>query len=265
MKLGTLKVNYMKKTKIGILIGLSIMAMNAMADTQTPGNPKNKPVTMDDLSQTRVEIQKAKLQQQLESENTAILKNKLDQAKIKEALDVTGGSAGAGDLPKGMQQATEEALLSEKNSAPQNVGYIYKSDQEKVAAPNNSVIDTLTGSKEKTNTDELAKVLQKFDDLKKEADTTVKGANEYVEIKTFVKAEIAMLSIFDDQKTAKLKFTYMHDDGIQKRRVGSIINVEEGKNFNVEDDTYKVESIDQDGIKLLNNKTKEEIFVNRNR
>lgn len=285
MKLGILKVNYMKKinkSKLAILIGLSVLSINVFAantmntNSNTIGGavaPVEKDISSDDLSKIRMKIQQTKLEQQLEQEKTNKLRAVSEQMKIQDSVDGTGskGVVNNSPLPDDMR-ATEEQRLSDEQNINQNVGFIYKSDAGsdslgKKSKGSNSIIDALTSDKDNSNekTDELSKVLKKFDDLKKEADTTVKTVNEYVVKKTFLGADITMLSIFDGTKSAKIKFTYLIDDGIQKKKVGNVISVEEGKSFKVEDDNFNVQAIDKDGVVIVNTTTKEDMILTRNR
>lgn len=285
MKLGILKVNYMKKinkSKLAILIGLSVLSINVFAantmntNSNTIGGavaPVEKDISSDDLSKIRMKIQQTKLEQQLEQEKTNKLRAVSEQMKIQDSVDGSGskGVVNNSPLPDDMR-ATEEQRLSDEQNINQNVGFIYKSDAVsdslgKKSKGSNSIIDALTSDKDNSNekTDELSKVLKKFDDLKKEADTTVKTVNEYVVKKTFLGADITMLSIFDGTKSAKIKFTYLIDDGIQKKKVGNVISVEEGKSFKVEDDNFNVQAIDKDGVVIVNTTTKEDMILTRNR
>lgn len=272
MKLGILKVNYMKKTKLAILIGLSVLAFNSFAN-ENMSAPVEKSITTEDLSQIRMKIQQEKLQQQLEQERLNKLRSKAEQAKIQDQMDGTNSTIrmGNSNLPQDMR-ASEEDRLARDQGLKQNVGFVYQSDLQNVSSEqnnnrSNSIIDALTGNPNdpSSNPDELSKVLQKFDDLKKEADINSKSVNEYVVTKTFLGADITMLSIFDTERSAKLKFTYMHDDGIQKKKISSIITAYEGKTFGIEDDQYKVDTIDKDGVVIINTNTNEKMILTRSR
>lgn len=270
------------KSKLAILIGLSVLSINVFAantmntNSNTIGGavaPVEKDISSDDLSKIRMKIQQTKLEQQLEQEKTNKLRAVSEQMKIQDSVDGSGskGVVNNSPLPDDMR-ATEEQRLSDEQNINQNVGFIYKSDAGsdslgKKSKGSNSIIDALTSDKDNSNekTDELSKVLKKFDDLKKEADTTVKTVNEYVVKKTFLGADITMLSIFDGTKSAKIKFTYLIDDGIQKKKVGNVISVEEGKSFKVEDDNFNVQAIDKDGVVIVNTTTKEDMILTRNR
>lgn len=270
------------KSKLAILIGLSVLSINVFAantmntNSNTIGGavaPVEKDISSDDLSKIRMKIQQTKLEQQLEQEKTNKLRAVSEQMKIQDSVDGSGskGVVNNSPLPDDMR-ATEEQRLSDEQNINQNVGFIYKSDAVsdslgKKSKGSNSIIDALTSDKDNSNekTDELSKVLKKFDDLKKEADTTVKTVNEYVVKKTFLGADITMLSIFDGTKSAKIKFTYLIDDGIQKKKVGNVISVEEGKSFKVEDDNFNVQAIDKDGVVIVNTTTKEDMILTRNR
>ena len=270
------------KSKLAILVGLSVLSINVFAantmntNSNTIGGavaPVEKDISSDDLSKIRMKIQQTKLEQQLEQEKTNKLRAVSEQMKIQDSVDGSGskGVVNNSPLPDDMR-ATEEQRLSDEQNINQNVGFIYKSDAVsdslgKKSKGSNSIIDALTSDKDNSNekTDELSKVLKKFDDLKKEADTTVKTVNEYVVKKTFLGADITMLSIFDGTKSAKIKFTYLIDDGIQKKKVGNVISVEEGKSFKVEDDNFNVQAIDKDGVVIVNTTTKEDMILTRNR
>lgn len=262
----------MKKTKLAILIGLSVLAFNSFAN-ENMSSPVERTVTTEDLSQIRMKIQKEKLEQQWEQERLNKLRSKAEQAKIQDQMDGTNSTIRMGNssIPQDMR-ASEEDRLARDQGLKQDVGFVYQSDLQNSTSnqdesKDNSIIDALTGSPSdsSSNPDELSKVLQKFDDLKKEADINSKGVNEYVVTKTFLGADISMLSIFDTEKTAKLKFTYMHDDGIQKKKVSSIITAYEGKTFGIEEDQYKVDTIDKDGVVIINTNTNEKMILTRSR
>lgn len=262
----------MKKTKLAILIGLSVLAFNSFANENMAAHVE-KSVTTEDLSQIRMKIQKEKLEQQWEQERLNKLRSKAEQAKIQEQMNGTNTSVriGNSNLPQDMR-ANEEDRLARDQGLKQNVGFVYQSDLQNNNSnqdnnKSNSIIDALTGNQNNSgsNPDELSRVLQKFDDLKKEADVSSKSVSEYVVTKTFLGADISMLSIFDTEKSAKLKFTYMHDDGIQKKKISSIVTAYEGKTFTIENDQYKVDTIDKDGVAILNTTTNEKMILTRSR
>lgn len=223
-----------------------------------------KVVDKEELSQIRLKIQKEKLNQELEQEKLNKLRIKQEQGKIEDQIN--GGSALIKQEDE--MKPTEEEILSREQNIPQNVGFIYKNEAS-TSKPqqSNNILDALTGegnTASEDNPDDLSKVLQKFDDLKKESDSTLKMASEYVVVKTLVETELDMLSIYDGKKSAKIRFAYLHDDGIQKRKVITVVNVVEGKTFKIEDDIYKVENLDSDGLVILNTKTKKEIILTKN-
>lgn len=233
---------------------------------------KKQELKKEDLSQIRMEIQKEKLEQELEKEKLSKLRLKSEQTKIIDQINGVGSvSTGDANMPQ-VPRASEEDSIARDGDIPQNVGYIYRSDAQietKKTSKSNNILDALTGkssSGDETSEgkDELSKVLEKFDEYKKVSDTKVKVMNEYVVKKTLLETELDMLSIFDDNKSAKLRFAYLHDDGIQKKRVVSIVSVKEGKVFKVEDDTFKVDKIDSDGLVLVNLKTQEESIITKN-
>ena len=259
-----------KRTKLAIVIGLSIMAFNAFAEENTANNntPEQK-ISTEELSKIRMQIKKEQLSQELDSQILNRVRIQSEKTKIEDQLDGGSSLKNGANVPEDMK-ATEEDRLTEKANAQQNVGFVYKSDEVKdddTSKKGNSIIDALTGkpTTSEESSDELSKVLKKFDDLKKEADTSVKTANEYVVTKTFLGADITMLYIFDGVKNAKVKFTYLQDDGIQKTKIGNVVSLQEGKIFNVENDSFKVNTIDKDGVVLLNNTTQEEIIITKNR
>ncbi len=278
----------MKKTKMdnsfklnGISIALAavlgiVFSTTTFAAEKDVKQEVQKEVKKEDLSQKRMEIQKEKLDQELEKERLTKLRIKADQAKVLDQINGvgTGPSGNSNDayMPQ-VPKATEEDRIATEGGIPQNVGYIYRSDATDVTSSgsskkSNNILDTLTGKKG-TNTnvegkDELSKVLEKFDEYKKVSDSKVKVMNEYVVKKTLLDTQLDMLSIFDDSKTAKLRFSYLHDDGIQKKKVISIVSVREGKVFKVEDDTFKVDKIDSDGLVIVNLKTQEESIITKN-
>ena len=224
-----------------------------------------KVVDKEELSQIRLKIQKEKLNQELEQEKLNKLRIKQEQDKIEEQI------SGVSSLIKQEDEMnpTEEERLAKEQNIPQNVGFIYKNDaSESKQTKSNNILDALTGedttNSSEDNPEDLSKVLQKFDDLKKESDSTLKMASEYVVLKTLVGTELDMLSIYDGKKSAKIRFSYLHDDGIQKRKVITVVNVVEGKTFKIEDDIYKVENLDNDGLVIVNTKTKEEIILTKN-
>lgn len=280
----------MKKTKMdnsfklnGISIALAAV-LGLVFSTTTFAAEKDtkqeipKEVKKEDLSQKRMEIQKEKLEQELEKEKLTKLRIKADQAKILDQINGVGtgpsGSSNDAYMPQ-VPRATDEDRIATEGGIPQNVGYIYRSDAVDTSTnqsgkKSNNILDTLTGKKGKSDStdidgkDELSKVLEKFDEYKKVSDSKVKVMSEYVVKKTLLDTQLDMLSIFDDSKTAKLRFSYLHDDGIQKKKVISIVSVREGKVFKVEDDTFKVDKIDSDGLVIVNLKTQEESIITKN-
>lgn len=255
---------------IALIAVLSIFSVNAFAvDKAAPQTPKKE-----DLSDIRMQIQKEKLEQELEKEKLNKLRLKAEQVKVEDEMNgVTTGAVANGDanMPQ-IGQPTEEEKLSTQNGIAQPVGFIYSkepvittTDKKKT----NNILDALTGKSEKPEggaegADELSKVLQKFDQLKKETDKPASLQVDYTVTKTLIETQLDMLSIFGDDKSAKIKFVYLIDDGIQKKKVANIVSVKEGRVFNVEDDTYKVDQIDGDGLVLVNMKTKEQKIITKN-
>lgn len=233
-------------SKITLALVLSGMSFMTVANS-------NIDLDKDKLSQIRMKIQEETLNQELEQGKLNKLRIQQEQSKIKN--EINGGSI---QLKEDNMNPKEEDILSKENNLPQNVGFIYKSQQ---IENSNNVLEELNG---KNNPDELSNILQKFDDLKKESDVTLKSATEYKVVKTLVETELDMLSIYDGKKSAKIRFSYIHDDGTQKRKVITVINATEGKSFKVEDDIYKIENIDSDGIVIRNSKNKEEIILTKN-
>lgn len=252
------KLGLSKITLALILSGFSFMSFAAEVS--------NKTVDKEELSQIRLKIQKEKLNQEYEQEKLNKLRIQQEQSKIENQMI----SPSISGTKENYMEPTEEDRLSHEKEIPQNVGFIYKNDQTEASSPkSNNILDVLTSEGEPNPNaseggEDLSKVLQKFDDLKKESDSTLKVATEYVVVKTLVGTELDMLSIYDGKKSAKVRFSYMHDDGIQKRKVISVVSVVEGKTFKVEDDIYKVESLDRDGVVIINTKNNEEIILTKN-
>lgn len=229
----------------------------------------NVDIDKDKLSLIRMKIQEESLNQELEQGKLNKLRIQQEQNKIKNEMNGLTGSSNNANIINGREdhmKPTEEDILSKQGQIPQNVGFVYKNQIidaiEKKDIPKN-MLDALNSSKS-DDPAEISNILKKFDELKKESDSTIKVVKEYVIVKTLVDSELDMLSIYDGSKSAKLKFSYMHDDGTQKRKVVTIVNVSEGKTFKVEDDIYKVEKIDSDGLVIQNTKSEEYIILTKN-
>lgn len=270
----------MKRTKMDNgfkLNGISIALIAALgffsatafaAEKAAPQTPKKE-----DLSDIRMQIQKEKLEQELEKERLNKLRLKAEQVKVEDEINGVSSSApnSEANMPQ-INQPTEEERLSTQNGISQPVGFIYSQDPvitTTTKKKSNNILDALTGNGEhdESNTegaDELSKVLKKFDQLKKETDKPASLQTEYTLTKSLIETQLEMLSIFGDDKTAKIKFVYLTDDGIQKKKVANIVSVKEGRVFNVEDDTFKVDTIDSDGLVLINMKTKEQKIITKN-
>lgn len=254
---------------IALIAALSLFSATTFAaDKAAAQTPKKE-----DLSDIRMQIQKEKLEQELEKEKLSKLRLKAEQVKVEDEINGVSSSAANGEvnMPQ-INQPTEEERLSTQNGISQPVGFIYS--QEPVITTtdkkkSNNILDALTGNSEHSEgetegADELSKVLKKFDQLKKETDKPAALATEYTLTKSLIETQLEMLSIFGDDKTAKIKFVYLTDDGIQKKKVANIVSVKEGRVFNVEDDTFKVDTIDGDGLVLINMKTKEQKIITKN-
>lgn len=252
---------------IALIAALSLFSATTFAASKAETDTPKK----EDLSDIRMQIQKEKLQQELEKEKLSKLRLKAEQVKVEDEINGVSSSAANGEvnIPQ-INQPTEEERLSTQNGISQPVGFIYS--QEPVITTNtkkksNNILDALTGESEHSDTegaDELSKVLKKFDQLKKETDKPAALATEYTLTKSLIETQLEMLSIFGDDKSAKIKFVYLTDDGIQKKKVANIVSVKEGRVFNVEDDTFKVDTIDSDGLVLINMKTKEQKIITKN-
>lgn len=221
-----------------------------------------------------MQIQKEKLEQELEKEKLNKLRIKADQVKVEDEINGVSNSVANGEvnMPQ-INQPTEEERLSTQNGISQPVGFIYSKDaivtDPSEKKKSNNILDALTGGhdhedSETDGADELSKVLKKFDQLKKETDKPASLQQEFTLTKKLVETQLDMLSIFGEDKSAKVKFVYLIDDGIQKKRVANIISVKEGRVFNVEDDTFKVDTIDGDGLVLIDMKTKEQKIITKN-
>lgn len=257
---------------VALIAALSIFSATTFAaDKAAAETPKKE-----DLSDIRMQIQKEKLQQELEKEKLSKLRLKAEQVKVEDEINgVSSSVAGEVNMPQ-INQPTEEERLSNQNGIAQPVGFIYSKDVDVITnkpdekKKSTNILDALTGksdAKAESDTegaDELSKVLKKFDQLKKETDKPASLQPEFTLTKTLVETQLEMLSIFGEDKTAKIKFVYLTDDGIQKKRVANIISVKEGRVFNVEDDTFKVDTIDGDGLVLINMKTKEQKIITKN-
>lgn len=252
---------------IALIAALSIFSASTFAaDKAAAQTPKKE-----DLSDIRMQIQKEKLEQELEKEKLNKLRLKAEQVKVEDEINGVSSSSANGEvnMPQ-INQPTEEEKLSKQNGISQPVGFIYT--QEPVITTtdkkkSSNILDALTGKSgqvESEGSDELSKVLKKFDQLKKETDKPAALATEYTITKSLIETQLEMLSIFGDDKTAKIKFVYLTDDGIQKKKVANIVSVKEGRVFNVEDDTFKVDTIDGDGLVLINMKTKEQKIITKN-
>lgn len=252
---------------IALIAALSLFSATTFAASKAETDTPKK----EDLSDIRMQIQKEKLQQELEKEKLSKLRLKAEQVKVEDEINGVSSSAANGEvnMPQ-INQPTEEERLSTQNGISQPVGFIYS--QEPVITTttkkkSNNILDALTGDSEHADTegaDELSKVLKKFDQLKKETDKPAALATEYTLTKSLIETQLEMLSIFGDDKSAKIKFVYLTDDGIQKKKVANIVSVKEGRVFNVEDDTFKVDTIDSDGLVLINMKTKEQKIITKN-
>jgi Tfp pilus assembly major pilin PilA len=253
------------KNKIGLSkIALALIISGLSFITIADEKAVEKIVDKEELSQIRLKIQKEKLNQEYEQEKLNKLRIKQEQNKIED--QITGQPINS--KQDEAMKPTEEDILSKEQGIQQNVGFVYKTgESDNKVKESNNILDSLTGNNsegDQENPDNLAKVLQKFDELKKESDITLKVANEYVVVKSLVSTELDMLSIYDGKKSAKVRFAYLHDDGIQKRKVITVVSIVEGKTFKIEEDIYKVEKLDSDGLVILNTKTKEEIILTKN-
>lgn len=226
----------------------------------------NVDIDKDKLSLIRMQIQEESLNQELEQGKLNKLRIQQEQNKIKNEMNGVTVNNNIINGKEDYMKPTEEDILSKQGGIPQNVGFVYKQNQvnsiEKKEVPKN-MLDSLNSSKS-NDPAEISNILKKFDELKKESDSTIQVVKEYVIVKTLIDSELDMLSIYDGNKSAKLKFSYMHDDGTQKRKVITIVNVSEGKTFKVEDDIYKVDKIDSDGIVIQNTKSSEYIILTKN-
>ncbi len=268
----TKKENSFKLNGISVaLVAILSLTFNAGAFAAETA-PKQNEIKKEDLSQVRMQIHKEKLEQELEKEKLSKLRLKAEQAKIEDQLNGVSATSIDSNLPQ-VPRASDEDKISKDNSIPQNVGFIYRGDNHidnSKSVRSNNILDSLTGKKTSSNKDpvegkdELSKVLEKFDEYKKVSDSKAKVLNEYVVSKTLLETDLDMLSIFDDNKSARLRFVYLHDDGIQKKKVISLVTVKEGRVFKIEDDTFKVDKIDSDGLVLVNLKNQEEKIVTKN-
>lgn len=254
---------------IALIAALSLFSATTFAANKADADTPKK----EDLSDIRMQIQKEKLQQELEKEKLSKLRLKAEQVKVEDEINGVSSSAANGEvnMPQ-INQPTEEEKLSTQNGISQPVGFIYNqtpvittTDKKK----SNNILDALTGKSDHAEgdtegADELSKVLKKFDQLKKETDKPAALVTEYTLTKSLIETQLEMLSIFGDDKSAKIKFVYLTDDGIQKKKVANIVSVKEGRVFNVEDDTFKVDTIDSDGLVLINMKTKEQKIITKN-
>lgn len=197
----------------------------------------------------------------LEREN-ANAKLQLDLLKTnQEIARMNEEDSGYGGNPSSAlkMSPSEEQRIADEQGINQDVGFVYKGDakKEKITEENS----------------EINKVLSEFNELKKKVEQSDKdaisaqvpaNARPQISIRTLESVELDGLSIYDDsQKSAKLKFTYLINEGANQKRVSSKVDIKENANFKVQGDSYKVVQIRNDGVTIQNTISHKNIDLTR--
>jgi len=222
------------------------------SDQASVGNVNNNALTEIALQQKKLERENFVATQKLN-----LLKTNQQIQQLSEDSDFSsGGSVGSNsNAPK--MSPSEEQRIAEEQGIQQEVGFVYKGDAKKAKI-----------TEENT---EISKVLSEFNDLKKKVEKNDQEANQVpanarpqISIRSLESVELDGLSIYDDsQKSAKIKFTYLINEGASQKRVVSKVDIKENGTFKVQGDSYKVLQIRNDGVSLQNTITQKNIELTR--
>lgn len=257
-----------KYNAIAIIVG-GVFAVSGSAFAQEHSSNK-------ELSQTRTDI------------SLQIMKNKLHEAELeglrkqKEIQEIKDSLEGGSDITntsKATQKANDvdysvpwdeklnsEDILTENNNWEQEVGFIYRDNENFSIGSNGNPSSALI---EEDSSDDLSKILEdSLDSIKEAEEEAAKEAEAASTISdsAFKVTGVTLnkLSLFDDVKEAQVKVSYLMDNGFQKISGNSISNVVEGDKFNVKNEAYFiVKTITEEGVVLINQETKREIVVNK--
>jgi hypothetical protein len=250
-----------------IISGVFAVSGSAFAQEQS----SNK-----ELSQTRTDISLQIMKNKLHEAELEGLRKQKEIQEIKDSLD-----GGSDVLNTQKSQVTNEVdysvpwdeklnsedILTENNNWEQEVGFIYKDNENfSIGGSSSNPSSALIAE---DSSDDLSKILEdSLDSIKeaeaeaaKEAETTTQIAENAFKVTGIT---LNKLSLFDGVKEAQVKVSYLMDNGFQKISGNSISNVVEGDKFNVKNEAYfVVKEITENGVILENQKTKKEVVVHR--
>lgn len=252
------------KTILAITLG-ALLASNAYAaggiepKTNVPDKAtgQSTPINNKDLSTIALEQKKLERESDVAKTKLDLLKTNLEIQKIQDEQEGGSSSTSGNNVLK--MSATEEQRLAEEQGLNQDVGFVYKGDSKKTKlTKENSEIDT---------------VLKEFNELKKKVDTSnsdkdaqeaAKFARPQISIKSLESVQLDRLSIYNEsEKSARIKFIYLVNEGQTQKRVSTPVDVKEGAIFKVQGDSYKVMQIGNNGVTIQNTISKKDIELNR--
>jgi len=246
-----------------LIIGATFSGASIAADN---GRSVNQ-----ELSDQRVKISKQMLQNKLYQ---AQLDGLQKQQEIKTIQDSLNGESSTSSGPSIVESAVqedhsfkfneslnEEDILSEGNNWKQSVGFIYQDDLDIGSSSGggmmgNSAISDLTDSSQDLDFEEMLKQVAseaKTEITGDEAVDAASGDLNSVNDFKLIGVELSKLNIYEDEKKASLKVSYITNNGYQKIRGSKIVSVVEGSTFNVKGKvSFKVLSINDNGIEFEN-------------
>jgi opacity protein-like surface antigen len=229
-------------------------APNAQATAQSSANSGNNNNAL-----TEIALQQKKLEREnfVATQQLNLLKTKQQIQQLSEDSDFSSGSTVGSNSNAPKMSPSEEQRIAEEQGIQQEVGFVYKADAKKAKI-----------TEENT---EINKVLSEFNDLKKkmekneqEATQVPVNARPQISIRSLESVELDGLSIYDEsEKSAKIKFTYLINDGPNQKRVVSKVDIKENGTFKVQGDSYKVLQIRNDGVSIQNTVTQKNIELAR--
>ena len=262
--------------KLALIISTILVSSNAFAFDQTQHDENKR------LSSIRTQISQQLLQNQL---NEVKLKGLEKQKEMSNLQDVIDGVSTKAITPNVIQQQqpeidrslefnnniTEEDILSKDNNWKQNVGFIYKKDADLNVGNINELVkpSPISALTENENKD------QSFEKMLTEIGTSLdknKGHSDDDEVITEIpksefkvtNLELNSLVIFENKKTASIRANYLSNNGFQKIKGARIISVKEGGIYDVKNAySFKVISINNDGVKVENMKNNKIQFISR--
>lgn len=228
-----------------------------------------------ELSKQRVEISLLLMENKKYDAELESLRKQQEIKQIQYALDGTGdvnntATSTNNNVDHSVQfdeTLNDEDILSESNNWEQNVGFVYQDDVSISIPSSSSPVSSLTAGGEESQdfTKILMETMENINEEEKESaedhSTPTSISNDQFKLTSI---SLSKLSLYDNVKEAEVKAQFLVDNGFQKISGAKIVKVKEGQKFSVKNEAFfKVITITEEGVELLNTETEDTILIQK--